>query len=237
MFSQSLQAKLLHLSRTVPPALAGPLLSQHAADLRTAALHLLGQPDPTTAGLNEEAVRLQLHLPLRDGGFAVNDFPAELCAASFVTSNARTAALLDDDRQDLHPFASHDPLSSAAWIAAAWIRRPPCFLPRHQPTGSRHVFTTPQAALLQRRTPRAPFPPRQTCPATPRPETQCSRTGTLPQHLLPPRQHVARNTSRCTSTTPIRPGLQRQRLHPPRRQGIHHHPRALDVYLRPGRHG
>jgi hypothetical protein len=86
ILSRSLQLRLQHLSRTVPWAAASPYLQQHAADLREATLTLFGQPDHCTAGLNPTATNFQLHLPLREGGFGVNDFPPAACAAAFISS-------------------------------------------------------------------------------------------------------------------------------------------------------
>jgi hypothetical protein len=81
----SMQLRLQHLSHTVPPATARPHLEQHAADLRCTALQICGQPDLHAARLNSEATCLQLHLPLRDGGFGIAVFPPGTCSAAFLS--------------------------------------------------------------------------------------------------------------------------------------------------------
>jgi hypothetical protein len=50
ILTHPLQLRLQHLSRTVPAAIAAPHLEQQADDLRRAAIHVIGQPDPQTAG-------------------------------------------------------------------------------------------------------------------------------------------------------------------------------------------
>jgi hypothetical protein len=40
-----------------------------------------------TAGLNPTAVRLQLHLLLRNGGFGITNFPPDVFAAAFLSSH------------------------------------------------------------------------------------------------------------------------------------------------------
>jgi hypothetical protein len=72
---RSLRLRLQHLSGTAPWATASPYVRHHAADLRHAALTNFGQPDPRTTGLKPTATNLLLHLPLREGGFGVSDFP------------------------------------------------------------------------------------------------------------------------------------------------------------------
>jgi hypothetical protein len=75
ILTHSMQLRLQHPSRTVPPATARSQLEQHAADLRRTALQIFGHPDLHAAGLNPEATCLQLHLPLRDGGSGITAFP------------------------------------------------------------------------------------------------------------------------------------------------------------------
>ena len=58
LLSFSLQQRLTHLQRCVPWEQAGPVLQEHAATLRTAALNIFGQPDPAGNGLIPEAVNI-----------------------------------------------------------------------------------------------------------------------------------------------------------------------------------
>jgi hypothetical protein len=115
ILSRSVQLRLQHLSRTVPWADASPYLQHHAADLRNAALTLFGQPDPRTAGLSPTAINLQLHLPLREGGFGVSDFPPAACAAVFISSATRAASALSTAAAHLHPFSAPNGATFACW--------------------------------------------------------------------------------------------------------------------------
>jgi hypothetical protein len=111
ILTNSPQLRLQHLSRTVPPATASPHLEQHANNLRRTSLQIFGQPDPPSAALDPTATRIQLHLPLRLGGFGITSFPSEACAAAFLSSTARAASALSAAAPHLHPFAA---LRSAA---------------------------------------------------------------------------------------------------------------------------
>jgi hypothetical protein len=115
ILSRSLQLWLQHLARTVPWAAASPHLQQHAADLRQATLTLFCQPDPRTAGLHPRASSLQLHLPLREGGFGVSDFPPASCAAAFISSAMRAASAFSAAATHLHPFSAPTSVTYACW--------------------------------------------------------------------------------------------------------------------------
>jgi hypothetical protein len=104
-----------HFLRTVPWAEGSPLLEQHAADLCLAALALFSQPDPRTAGLNPTATNIQLHLPLREGGFGVSNFPPAVCAAAFVSLAMRAASALSAAATHLHPFSAPTNATSTCW--------------------------------------------------------------------------------------------------------------------------
>jgi hypothetical protein len=74
--------------------------------LRHVALQVIDQPDPQTAGLNPTAIRLQLHLLLRNGGFGTANFPPDVCAAAFLSSATRAATSLSAAASHLQPFAA-----------------------------------------------------------------------------------------------------------------------------------
>jgi hypothetical protein len=80
-----------------------------------ATLTLYDQPDPRTARLNPTATDLQLHLPLREGGFGVSDFPPAACAAAFISSVTRAASALSAAVTLLHPFSAPTSATSACW--------------------------------------------------------------------------------------------------------------------------
>jgi hypothetical protein len=111
----SLQLRLQHLSQTVPWAAANPYLQQHAADLHHATLTLLGQPDHRTAGPNPMATDHQLHLPLREGGFGVSDYPPAARVAAFTSSATRAAFALSASTTHLHLFYAPASDTSACW--------------------------------------------------------------------------------------------------------------------------
>jgi hypothetical protein len=79
-----------------------------------AALALIGQPDPRIVGFNPTATRLQLHVPLREGGFGVREFLPPVCAASCLSTAARSASALSTAAH-LHPFSAPTSASSASW--------------------------------------------------------------------------------------------------------------------------
>jgi hypothetical protein len=70
---------------------------------------------PQTSSFNPTAVRLQLHLPLRDGGFGITKFSPEACAAAVLSSAIHAATALSTAAPHLHPFAApHN--SVYAWL-------------------------------------------------------------------------------------------------------------------------
>jgi hypothetical protein len=76
LLSRSLQRRLTHFSRVArSPLSLGPLAKLQTA-VETAALSILNIPaNPNTAasmGFNQPLVRMQLRLPLREGGFGLN---------------------------------------------------------------------------------------------------------------------------------------------------------------------
>jgi hypothetical protein len=81
--THSQQLRLQHLTCIKTAAIAIPHSEQQADELHRAALQVIDQPDPQTAGLNPTAVRLQLHLPLRNRGYGIAKFPPNVCVAAF----------------------------------------------------------------------------------------------------------------------------------------------------------
>lgn len=81
LLTGSLQLKRQHLTRSVPSRLAAPLLAPHGVDLRSAALRILGQPDPSADGLNRDAAHSPLHLSLRAACVGLLQFQPDQCAA------------------------------------------------------------------------------------------------------------------------------------------------------------
>jgi hypothetical protein len=114
VLTRSMQLKLQHLIRTVPLQLSAALLQEHIAELRRAALQVLGQQHPDVDGLNSVAVHPQPDSPLRIAGFDVLHLPADLCTTAFVSSSARAEVAVQSAPPSLRPFTSTHSDSSAA---------------------------------------------------------------------------------------------------------------------------
>jgi hypothetical protein len=122
LLSRSLQRRLTHFSRVVrPPLSLGPLAKLQGA-VENAAFALLNLPsNPDTAatmGLHHPLVRMQLWLPLREGGFGLNatgvvpDSSAaeyhhslSLHTASFLAAAAHCHDALPQAHPSLRPFS------------------------------------------------------------------------------------------------------------------------------------
>jgi hypothetical protein len=121
LLSRSLQRRLTHFTRVVRPPLALDPLAKLQTALKNAAFSILTLPaDPNTAatmGLHHPLVRMQLRLPLREGGFGLNatgvvpdssaaehQRPLSLHTASFLAAAAHCHDALPEAPPTLHPF-------------------------------------------------------------------------------------------------------------------------------------
>ncbi len=136
LLTKSLQLRLLHLTRTVPWEHASGSFRRHAADVRAAALQILGEPNPAASRLNPEAVRLQLHLPHRLAGFALQPLTPDVCTASYLSCAAQAQLVLQTAPAWLHPFATQP---ACAKLQALSHRHPAVSPNTDAPTTPEHL--------------------------------------------------------------------------------------------------
>jgi hypothetical protein len=89
LLHRSLQRKLNHLKFTVPWHILQHSLRSFEESVASSALHILDLQHPSSRRLNSDFVKIQLRLPIRQGGFGLDFTTSQIATAAWLSMAAR----------------------------------------------------------------------------------------------------------------------------------------------------
>jgi hypothetical protein len=115
LLHRSLQRKFAHLKYTVPWFLLHVPLHRFERRIERAALTILDLEEPLTKGLNQVAVSLHLWLPLRLGGYDIDNTSKAIADASWLSKAAQCDIAFTAGPPSFRPFTGDGPEMDALW--------------------------------------------------------------------------------------------------------------------------